>query len=423
MNVIDLLMILTFVIGYTLITLEHLVKINKSSIALMMAIICWSLEFTSLQFSHSEHLSALSEHLAGVSQVVFFLFGALVIVEIINAHRGFKLISNYIRVRSKVKLLWSLGFLTFFLSAILDNLTTTIVMVTLLSKLVKKGEDRLLLGGAIVIAANAGGAWTPIGDVTTTMLWIGGQLSSYSILTQLFLPSLACLVLAFSVLSLGLKGSFEESESLAPAKEEPFSRLIFWSGLLCLIFVPIFKAITGLPPFMGIILGMALLWLITDIVHRDNDERSHLRVPHIITKIDVSSVLFFLGILLCIDALHTAGILDTVAKKMDEWLGNASLIAVIIGLASAVVDNVPLVAASMGMYSLSVYPQDANFWNLIAFCAGTGGSILVIGSAAGVAFMGLEKVDFFWYFRRVGIPALVGYFGGIGIYLLQTLIH
>lgn len=419
MNIYDILMIVTFAIGYFLITIEHITHINKTSIALLMAIICWCLQFANQVVDHEENLGYLSEHIANVSQVIFFLLGALTIVEIINAHRGFRIISDAIRIRSKQKLLWVIGILTFFLSAVLDNLTTTIIMVTLMSKLIKKSEERLLMGGAIVIAANAGGAWTPIGDVTTTMLWIGNELSTFAIMRDLFIPSIICFIFATFIIGLGLKGDFEGESPNGSAEEiEPMGKTVFWLGIGCLISVPVFKVLTGLPPFMGIIFGLGIMWLVTDIIHRRYDDRDHLRVPYVLTKIDNTGVLFFLGILLCIDALQTAGLLNQLANWMDHAIANTSIIAIVIGLASAVVDNVPLVAASMGMYELSRFPTDSNFWELIAYCAGTGGSILVIGSAAGVAFMGLEKVEFFWYFRRVGIPALIGYFAGVGAYFL-----
>lgn len=422
-NFYHVLIIATFILGYFLITIEHRTKINKTSIALIMAILCWIFLFASEIQGHEENLAYLNEHLANVSQVVFFLLGALTIVEIVNAHKGFRIISDYIQVRSKRKFLWLIGFIAFFLSAVLDNLTTTIVMVTLIQKLITDKEDRLLLGGAVVVAANAGGAWTPIGDVTTTMLWIGGQVSTIVIMRDLLLPSLTCLIAALFCLQRSFEGDFKRSK-ISKEKEaiEPMGKPIFWLGLLSLVFVPIFKVVTGLPPFMGMMFDLALMWLFTDLVHQGYENRYHLRVPEIITRIDVSSVLFFLGILLCIDALQSAGLLTQLARWMDQKIGSPNLIAITIGLASAIVDNVPLVAATMGMYDLSQYPTNSNFWELVAYAAGTGGSILVIGSAAGVAFMGLEKVDFFWYFRRIGIPALIGYFAGIIVYELMALV-
>lgn len=421
MDIHIILIILTFVIGYSLITVEHKIGINKTAIALLMAIICWTLQFFHHGMTLDKNLTFLAEHLSKVSQIVFFLLGALAIVETISAHKGFNLISDYIHIRSKRKLLWIVGFITFFLSAILDNLTTTIIMVTLIRKLIPKGEERLLMGGAIVIAANAGGAWTPIGDVTTTMLWIGGHLTTLAIMRDLFLPSLVCMIVALLFFNFSLKGEYPEDHGTKNVHEplEPMGKTIFWLGIGCLVFVPIFKILTNLPPFMGIILGLAIIWVVTDIAHRGNKHRDHLRLPYTISKIDISSILFFLGILLTIDALDTADILLDVAMWLDTNIGSAHLIATTLGLISAVVDNVPLVAAIMKMYDFNIYPIDSSFWQLVAYCAGTGGSILVIGSAAGVAFMGMEQVRFFWYVKRVGFAALLGYFAGIGVYELM----
>ena len=412
-------LILIFVIGYIFITLEHLTQIHKTTVALLTAIAMWTVIFLSAPGggAHSTYYDSLSEYLSHISQIVFFLFGALTIVEIINVHQGFKLITDYINVKSKRRLLWLLGFIAFFLSSVIDNLTTTIVMVALVKKLIKNDEDRLFIGGVMVIAANAGGAWTPIGDVTTTMLWIGGQITTMNTLKDLFLPSLACLVVSLIWISFYLRGEF--TEILHDDKKlEPSAKLIFFVGMASLLFVPFFKTITGLPPYMGMLLGVGVLWLVTDIVHRHESSRSHLRVPYVLTKVDVTSILFFLGILLAIDALEVAGILGHLANFLSRILPNQEMIAISIGLISAIVDNVPLVAASMGMYSLAEFPVDSTFWQLIAYCAGTGGSILIIGSAAGVVFMGLENVNFFWYLRRISFPALIGYFAGVGVYLL-----
>lgn len=408
-----------FVVGYILITLEHWVKVNKTTTALLMAIFCWAFIFLTRVCPSEDNISCFLHHFGNVSQIIFFILGALAIVETINIHHGFKVISKYIHVGSKRKLLWMISIVAFALSSILDNLTTTIVMVTLLCKLLPKGEDRLIIGGAVVIAANAGGAWTPIGDVTTTMLWIGGQLTTAHIMSSLFLPSIACLVVALLALSFLLKGEFKLDHEVKEERLMPHGRLIFALGVGALVFVPVFKMLTGLPPFMGMLLGLAVLWLVTDLLHKDNPEQSRLSVPYALSRIDMSSTLFFLGILLCVDALDVANILDQLALWLDANIGNTTVIATLIGLASAIVDNVPLVAAGMGMYDLAQHPVDTQFWDLVAFCAGTGGSILVIGSAAGVVFMGLEHVDFFWYLRRISIPALLGYFAGIGVYLLQ----
>lgn len=421
LNPYALWIMIIFIIGYACITLEHLTRINKAAVALIMGIFCWTLLFATPACLPKTNTECFLDHLANISQIILFLLGALAIVEVINIHHGFKVISDYINFTSKRKLLWVLGFLAFFLSAILDNLTTTIVMITLLSKIAPANEDRLVIGGGLVIAANAGGAWTPIGDVTTTMLWIGGQLTTKHIMIDLFLPSLACLLVSLFILSKTLKGNFPVSTTRHEQKILAFGRPALYLGVATLVSVPIFKTLTGLPPFMGVLLGLGTLWIITDIFHRKYPNKEGLSVPHALSKIDLSSTLFFLGILLCIDALDTANILEQIALWMDVKVGNVTLIATAIGLASAVVDNVPLVAASMGMYDIGHHPIDSPFWELVAYCAGTGGSILVIGSAAGVVYMGLEKVDFFWYIKRISLAAAAGYFAGIGVYFLQSM--
>lgn len=419
-----ILLISIFVIGYFLITIEHLIRIDKATIALLMGIACWVVHFVYGGNLCIYSQNCLKDHISSISQIIFFLLGALAIVAIINEHNGFSLIANAMTVRSKRKLLWIIGFLAFFLSAILDNLTTTIVMVTLLSGLIPRSEDRLIIGGGIVIAANAGGAWTPIGDVTTTMLWIGEQITSVAIMRDLFLPSIVCMIVSFGILSFFLKGDFDmKNIDRQNNALEPRGNLIFFLGIAALIFVPVFKILTGLPPFMGVLLGLGVLWLVTDILHRAHYDRQHLLVPKILTKVDLSGLLFFLGILLAIDALDSAGILERLAHWLDHHFNHPAYIAILIGLASAVVDNVPLVAATMGMYELTQYPPDNPFWQMIAFCAGTGGSILIIGSAAGIVFMGLEKVDFFWYVKKISLAALAGYFAGIATYLMLTPIN
>lgn len=412
-------MVAIFILGYFFITIEHLIRIDKATIALLMGIIAWVIQFTSGSRSCAASSTCLSEHISNISQIVFFLLGSLAIVAIVNVHNGFAIIADAIRIHSKRKLLWVIGFLTFFLSAALDNLTTTIVMVTLLGGLIERSNDRLIIGGGIVIAANAGGAWTPIGDVTTTMLWIGGQISTFAIMRDLFLPSMVSLIASFAILSLFLKGKFNSKEmKIANTQLEPMGEMIFFLGIGVLIFVPIFKILTGLPPFMGVLFGLSILWLVTDILHNKYRDRSHLRVPSVLTTVDFSGLLFFLGILLAIDALDSAGILERLAHWFDQYFSNTTFLAILIGLVSAIVDNVPLVAATMGMYSLDQFPTDHNFWQKIAFCAGTGGSILIIGSAAGVVYMGLEKVDFIWYLKKISLAALVGYFAGIATYLV-----
>lgn len=414
------LIILVFAIGYFSIIFEYNIRINKTASALLMAVLTWMIVFLIHKNDLSHEVGVLGEHLGEVSQIIFFLLGAMTLVELVDRHRGFKVITDLIQTSSKRKLLWVLGFITFFLSAILDNLTTTIVMVSLLRKLVPERNDRLLLGAMVVIAANAGGAWTPIGDVTTTMLWINGNISTLAVMKSLFIPSIFALIVCLFLMSFGMKGRYPKITQ--KAKEEPVEpggRLIFYCGVGALVFVPLFKALTGLPPFMGMLIALGALWLVTDILHHSYAEREHLRVPQILTRIDTSGVLFFLGILLCIGALDAVGLLRNLAHFLDVYVHNLPLIATCIGLLSAIVDNVPLVAACMGMYDLTTYPIDSSIWHLIAYTAGTGGSILVIGSAAGVALMGLEKIDFLWYLKRVSWVALVSYFAGIAVYMAQ----
>ena len=409
-------MVLVFLVGYVFITLEHYTHVNKTTVALMMAITCWILQFTNPHAAGDYNQKFFGEHLSNISQVVFFLLGAMTIVEIISVHNGFNVILPFLQVASKKKLLWVIGFLAFFLSSILDNLTTTVVMLSLINKLIDGGEDKLLLGGAVVVAANAGGAWTPIGDVTTTMLWIGGQISTLNIMKLLFLPSLGCLVAALLLLTPKLKGNLQHKT--VALEKAPLSTFVFYFGIGSLVFVPIFRLVTGLPAFMGMLFGLSALWLITDLAHHRYRDRDLLRVPSIISRIDLAGVLFFLGILLCIDALDTAQVLHKLATYLNRTIGNDTLIATAIGLASAVVDNVPLVAATMGMYDLAGHPADHSLWTLIAYCAGTGGSVLLIGSAAGVVLMGIDQVNFVWYLKRITLPATVGFFTGILIYQL-----
>jgi len=406
-----------FTIGYLAIIFEHQLGVNKATSALLMAVGCWSLQFAD-PTSTSRNLDSLSEHLANVSQIVIFLLGAITIVETINVHGGFSIVANLIRVSSKKLSLWVVGLVAFFLSAILDNLTTTIVIVVMLRKFLNNTQDRLIFGSLVVIAANAGGAWTPIGDVTTTMLWLGGQVSTLPLIQKLFLPSLVCFLVAAFSLSFSVSGKITSEMVDHKVLVEPKGELILICGLLSLIFVPIFKMLTGLPPFMGMLLSMSFMWLLTDLLHSHDDERHHLRVISVFPKVDLSSIFFFLGILLGVDALETAGVLRVFSSWLDYTIPSKELIATFIGLVSAVIDNVPLVAACMGMYELAQFPMDHPFWLLIAFCAGTGGSLLIIGSAAGVAFMSLEKVNFFWYLRNAGWSAALGYFAAIGTYLL-----
>jgi Na+/H+ antiporter NhaD/arsenite permease-like protein len=369
----------------------------------------------------------LGESLMGTAQIVFFLMGAMTIVEVVDAHNGFEVITSRIKTTKLSSLMWMVGFVTFFLSAILDNLTTTIVMISLMKKLLEKHDDRLFFAGIIVIAANAGGAWTPIGDVTTTMLWIGGQITTLAIMKGVFIASMINMLVPLAITSYLLKGR----EVVSPGKMEehgqrskttPFEQnFMFAMGLGILVLVPVFKTITHLPPFMGILFGLGILWLAGELIHSQKDEeaKEHLTMVRALRQIDMSSVIFFVGILLAIASLEHTHILANLAKWLDQAVGRQDVIVTIIGLVSAIVDNVPLVAASMGMYDMAQYPPDSFLWEFMAYCAGTGGSILIIGSAAGVAAMGLEKIHFFWYVKRISGLALIGYFGGIIAYIIQ----
>lgn len=419
----ELIISAIFILGYIFIILEHRVNLNKAASALLTGVLCWAAYILSASDTHIVN-EQLVEHLGEVSGILFFLMGAMTIVELIDAHDGFEVITRSIKTTSKRKLLWIIGFLTFFLSAVLDNLTTTIVMVTLLRKLVSDRNERMMYTGMVIIAANSGGAWSPIGDVTTTMLWIGGQVTTANIITKLLFPSLIALIVPLSVFSFMLKGTINvqptTNDNLRTAL--PFERnIFFFSGVGALLFVPVFKTVTHLPPFMGMMFSLGLLWLLSEILHKDKDEeeKSRYSVLHALRKIDMPSVLFFLGILIAISALQSTGALSKLAVFMDERIGNINMVVLSIGLLSAVVDNVPLVAASMGMYDLSIYPSDHYFWEFLAYCAGTGGSALIIGSAAGVAAMGMEKINFFWYFRKISLIALLGYFAGAVAYILQ----
>ncbi|GGI22350.1 sodium:proton antiporter NhaD [Bradyrhizobium guangdongense] len=412
-----------FVLAYAAIALEHPIGVNKSASALLAAGLLWTV-YAVATGDHALVGRQLDDSVGATAQIVFFLIGAMTIVEVIDAHDGFEVITSLIRTTSQVGLIWLIGFVTFFLSSILDNLTTTIVMVALIQKLIARREDRLLFASLIVIAANAGGAWTVIGDVTTTMLWIGGNISPVKIMGAVFLPSLLNLLVPLVFVSFSLKGK----TIAAPPKDDGllavdrFERnLMFYLGLGTLIAVPAFKAVTHLAPFMGILFGLGVLWLVGEIVHRHKDEhvRQPLTLVHALTRIDMGSVVFFVGILLAVACLEHAGLLSMLARWLDTVIGRQDVIVVVLGLLSAFIDNVPLVAATMGMYDLGHYPPDSFIWEFIAYCAGTGGSILIIGSAAGVAAMGLERIDFLWYARRIAVPALAGYLAGAVVYVAQ----
>lgn len=450
------LMALTFVFGYLCIALEHPLKVDKAASAILTAVICWTLlvlgadsilpligSGTAGASSNGHHVTEeLRHHLGEISEILFFLMGAMTIVELIDAHEGFKVITDRIRTNKRVHLLWLVGLITFFLSAALDNLATTIVMISLLRKLIDDQKERWFYAGIVVIAANAGGAWSPIGDVTTTMLWIGNQITASGIVVKLIIPSMICLLVPLIIMSFVLKGDItppkiKESRESRRDPTTPFERnLVFVLGLGALIFVPVFKTVTHLPPYMGILFGLGILWVTTEIIHRskNSEDKDPLSVVGVLRRIDVTSVLFFLGILLAVSSLSTAGHLIDVATYLKDSLGNVYTIAMSIGLLSAVVDNVPMVAGAMKMYPLvspetlalagsetswlSNFVVNGHFWEMLAYCAGTGGSCLIIGSAAGVAAMGMEKINFIWYVKYISGLAFAGYIAGALSYIV-----
>ena len=425
-----LLMIVAFVLGYFLIALEHPLKIDKAASAVLTGVICWTLLIFGQEVIFSdpvgEHFieESLLHHVGEIAEILFFLLGAMTIVELVDAHRGFEVITNRVSTTDRVKLLWIVCIVTFFFSAVLDNLTTCIVMAALLKKLMVKKENIWFFAGMVVIAANAGGAWSPIGDVTTIMLWIGGQITAGNIIYKVFLPSTFCLLLPLLIVTFTKKGIVErpaiKQKDLAHNHNVSSfeQKLIFWMGVGGLLFVPVFKNVTHLPPFMGMLFSLGILWVTTEIIHRGKreEQRNGLSVSSVIRRIDTPSVLFFLGILLAVASLQTAGHLGQLATAMDSTFGDIYIINILVGLLSAVVDNVPLVAGAMGMYPMTTYPQDHAFWELLAYCAGTGGSALIIGSAAGVAIMGILKIDFIWYLKKISLLALSGYFAGVIVY-------
>ena len=423
------ILISIFVLGYIAIAFENELKINKTAIALITGVLCWVV-YAFFAANELEVNDALFRHLGDISAILFFLLGAMTIVELVDAHDGFEIITDFIRQSNKRTLIWIVAFLSFFLSAILDNLTTTIVMVSLLRKLIRKDDDRMLFVGVVIIAANAGGAWTPIGDVTTTMLWIGGQISAANIMLKLFIPSLVCLLVPLVVISFQLRGKVERVAVTTDFSEKQHTRqqqkVILILGILSLVFVPVFKTITHLPPFMGMLFSLGFMWLVTELMHSKGDleKKKHLTLVSALHKIDISSILFFLGILMAIATLESAGILNSMAKWLTDTIGNLSVIVMSIGLSSALIDNVPLVAATQGMFSLAQYPMDSYIWEFLAYCSGTGGSILIIGSAAGVAAMGMEKINFFWYVKRISWLAFLGFIAGAVVYMtVEYILH
>lgn len=447
-----ILMIIVFVLGYMAIAFEHPIKIDKAASALLAGTLCWTVYVigsNSILGNHEDYLSyngldpvnnlmshfithELGHHLMEIAEILFFLLGAMTIVELIDAHEGFAVITDKITTTNRVKLLWILCFLTFFFSSVLDNLTTAIVMSALLKKLVDK-KDLWLFAGMVIIAANAGGAWSPIGDVTTIMLWIGGQVTAAGIVAKLFLPSLVCLMVPLLILTPKMKGETfpkgrMDRQHMANPTTNKERNVVFFLGLSCLLFVPVFKTLTHLPPYVGILLGLGVLWVVTEIMHRkkNHEDRAGLAVSGVLRRVDTPSVLFFLGILLAVGSLQSAGHLKLLAGFLQNSIGDIYVINLIIGVLSSIVDNVPLVAGAIGMYDLlpagseviagKAFPVDHDFWEFLAYCAGTGGSCLIIGSAAGVAVMGILKIDFIWYLKKIGPLALAGYLAGAATY-------
>ncbi len=427
----EIFVIVIFTVGYLLIALEHPIKINKSASAILTGVICWTIYAVAAHDS-MDHVSVqLGEHLSQISAILFFLMGAMTIVELIDAYQGFRIITDRITTKNPKTLMWVICCVTFFLSALLDNLTTSIVMVSLIRKLVPNKSMRLFFAGMVVISANAGGAWSPIGDVTTTMLWIGGQITAPNIVKTLLLPSIVCMIIPLIYLQFTLKGelghagSHDHSKHSSSGhgghhKEIKGSRFMFFLGVAGLISVPVFKTVTHLPPYLGMLLALGVLWVASELINPDMDEaeKRPYTAAGALARIDVPSVLFFLGILLAVSALESMEILHHFAAFLEKALGDNRIIITLIGILSAIVDNVPLVAASMGMYSMETYPPDNMIWEYLAYCAGTGGSILIIGSAAGVAVMGMEKIDFIWYLKKISLLAMLGYFAGAIVYLI-----
>ncbi|MFN8415590.1 MAG: sodium:proton antiporter NhaD [Cytophagaceae bacterium] len=441
------LLVVLFIVGYTAIVFEHVINLNKTATALLTGVLCWTvmtLGTPSTEFMMLEHVKAffdgqsgdfhelysaftkheLSHHLSSIAEILFFLLGAMTIVELMDAHGAFRVITDKITTTNRVKLLWIIAILAFVLAAILDSLATAIIMITLLRKLVTDTEQRMFYAGLVVIAANAGGAFSPIGNVTTTMLWIGGQISISEIMLWLIIPSIVCLLVPLIYITYTMKDRDVPLKIVTEPKEHndetPQQRMVmFIAGVGVLLFVPIFKAVTHLPPYMGMLLALGIVWVVSEMTNKHKDEalKAPYTVGHALSKIDTTSILFFMGILLSISALESMHLLSSLAHWLSSQIASLDIIVFIIGIASAVIDNVPLVAASMGMYSLEQFPMDDKLWHLMAYCAGTGGSILIIGSAAGVAVMGMEKISFGWYMKRIALLALLGYVAGTLVYL------
>ena len=438
MSTLTICIVTLFVIGYLCIALESLTRVNKAAVALLMCVGCWTL----LMFGPAQYYPAIvasdvvhhiaeviEHHLGDAAGTLFFLMGAMTIVEIVDSNGGFNFVRDAIKTRSKRKLMWRVAFMTFFLSAILDNLTTSIVMIMVLRKLVQSRGDRMLYAALVIISANSGGAFSPIGDVTTIMLWIKGVITTQGVLTEIFIPSLVSMIIPAAIISLQLNGKFDKEQNLRKAEVSQFTKvqrdIIFWLGVGGLVFVPVFKTLTHLPPFMGILLVLGILWTVTEIFHYNTSEDDTMakRVSDIMTKIDLSTIMFFLGILMAVGLLQEIGVLTMLGEGLNEaFAGNYYLINGIIGVLSSIVDNVPLVAGCMGMYPVAAegaMAVDGIFWQLLAYCAGVGGSMLIIGSAAGVVVMGLEKITFGWYMKKITWIVFVGYIAGILVYWLE----
>jgi Na+/H+ antiporter NhaD/arsenite permease-like protein len=416
------IIILVFVLGYIAIAFEHSLRLNKAASALITGVLCWTVYVIQNEESHLAS-EELVDHLGEISSILFFLLGAMTIVELIDSHGGFDIITRRITTTNTRKLLIIVTILTFCLSALLDNLTTAIVMISLCSKILSNKEDKLWFAGMIVIAANAGGAWSPLGDVTTTMLWIGGQVSAFNIIKQLILPSIAVCLVPALIVAIRFKGKkfLMMPRNIRTSKEKRDGKIILFVGVGLLIFVPVFKTLTDLPPFMGMLLALGLIWVIITVIHKNKGPEiaRQFSVAKALQRIDTQSILFFLGILLAVSALQSFGILKSLAAFLNNTLKDNYLIGTALGLLSALVDNVPLVAASQGMYDLSAYPMDHPFWEFLALTTGTGGSAIIIGSSAGVAVMGIEQVGFIWYLKKISLLALVGFAAGILVFLLQ----
>ncbi len=432
-----------FILGYACIALEHPLKINKTASALLLGTLTWTVfnlfnmgdpammaEHGGLE-GYRQFVSAnLIENLGETAEIVFFLLGAMTIVTLIEDYRGFTVITDHITTTNKKKLLWVVSILTFFLSALLDNMTTAIVMVALLRKLIADRKERWLYAGMVILAANAGGAWSPIGDVTTIMLWIGGQVTTVNIIVKTLVASFVCMLVPVFIVGATLKGDIVRPEEQDDGLDiAPWMRkLVLIMGVCGLIFVPIFKTFTHLPPYLGMLFSLSVLWVTTEILSRKHSKEGH-RLPTAVSTlehVDVPTILFFLGILMAVSCLKVAGILGSLATGLNNAFGTEApgffFIDLIIGVLSSVVDNVPLVAATMGMYPLgdgAVFDVNHPFWEFLAYCAGTGGSLLIIGSAAGVAVMGMEKIDFIWYLKKITLLALAGYIAGAVVFILM----